>query len=88
MLDSIFIVIFIVAFLLTILAEREESLIYALISLVIWLMLFPQALWITDVGEIVYHEWGLSAICLGFVLVNLVLSIMYVMDWRQARRMP
>lgn len=88
MLDSIFLVVFIAAFLLTILAEREESIIYALMSLIIWLTLFVQAMWISDVGGTIYHEYGVSAISLGFVFMNIVLTIMYVMDWRRLRMTP
>lgn len=83
MLDSIFITVFIMAFLLTILAERESSIVYGIMSLIIWLTLFVQALWIVDVGGTSYHEFGVSAISLGFVFINLVLLILNILEWRK-----
>lgn len=88
MLDSIFIVLFISGFLLTLISHEEESVIYSMLALIIWLTLFVQSLWIVDVGGNVYNEFGLSAICLGFVLVNLVSFAMFVLDWLDRRKRP
>jgi len=88
MLDSIFIVLLIVGFLLTLISHEEESMIYSMLALVIWLVLFVQSLWIVDVGGTVYNEFGLSAICLGFVLVNLVSLVMFTLDWLERKKRP
>ena len=83
MLDGIFVSLFLIGFILTIIAEEQESIVYSMISLIIWLVLFPQSLWITDVGGTTYNEFGLSAICLGFVLVNVILLILHIMAWKK-----
>ena len=83
MLDGIFISLFLVGFILTIIAEEEESVIYSMIAFVIWIVLFPQSLYITDVAGNSYVEFGLSAICLGFVFVNVILLIMHFMNWKK-----
>ena len=88
MLDSIFLVLFIGSFLLTVLGEREDSVGYNMMALVIWVVLFVQSLWIQDVAGNVYNEFGLSAICLGFVFVNLFFVLDYFFDFRKARQGP
>ena len=88
MLDSIFIVLLIVGFLLTLISHEEESVVYSMLALIIWLVLFVQSLWIVDVGGTVYNEFGLSAICLGFTLVNLISLVMFVLDWLERKKRP
>ena len=88
MLESIYIMLFIVAFILTILTVEYRNILYSMAGLMAWLILFVQSLWITDVAGTIYHEHGLSAFCLIFVFVHLVLSVIAFMDWRDQSRIP
>jgi len=82
MLDSIFVMFFVVAFVLTVLTIQEKSIAYGIIGLVAWLVLFAQSLWISDVVGTVYNEFGLSAFCLAFVFTHVITLVLYYMDWR------
>lgn len=88
MLDSIFILIFIVAFVTTILAYENKSIIYSMLSLILWLIIMAQSLWITDIAGNNYTEYGVSAVCLAFIFVNIIMLIIYFMDWKQQVEMP
>ena len=88
MLDSIFVLIFVVAFVTTILGYQEKSIVYSILSLMIWIVIMVQSLWITDIAGNVYNEYGLSAICLAFIFINIILLIVYFVDWKHEVNIP
>ena len=87
-LDSIFLVMFIAAFILTVLGEREESVGYNMMAIVIWLVLTIQCWYIVDVGGTLYQEPGVGAIALGFTFVNLILILDYFFDFMRKKQGP
>ena len=104
MLDSIFALLFVVAFVLQLISVYEKSIIFCIVSLVMWLTLMVNSLYIevpyhvsyenvtgsivTDTGAHVYNEFGVSALCLGFVFINLVLLIIFFLDWKESNALP
>jgi len=88
MLDAIFLVILIIAFLLTVLGEREDSIAYNMMALVIWIVITVQCWYIVDVGGTLYQEPGVGAIALGFVFLNLILILDYFFDFIKIRQGP
>ena len=88
MLDSIFVMLFVIAFVLTVLTIQEKSIVYGMIGLVAWLILFAQSLWITDIAENTYSEYGVSAFCLAFIFTHIILLIIYFIDWRHEVDIP
>ena len=88
MLDSLFILIFIVAFVTTVLAYENKSIIYSMLSIILWVIIMAQSLWITDVARNSYTEYGVSAVCIAFIFVNIIMLIVYFMDWKHQVEMP
>lgn len=104
MLDSIFIAIFIVALILQIIAIYEKSIIFSVLSIMFWLVLIANALYIEvpyDVaytavngsvvitkGAHVYTEIGLGALFLAFVFFDIVWTIVQYMELRREREIP
>ena len=88
MLDSIFIAMLMISFILTLVTVFEKSLVFNFIALMCWLVLFGQSLYITDVSGTAYSEYGVSALCLCFVFVHVILTIVYFMDYKENHIMP
>lgn len=88
MLDGIFAVLFVIAFVITYLTEDKESVVYGILGFVFWIVLFVQSLYIVDIAGNVYAEFGVSAICLALVFIQLILLIIFFTDWKKAKGMP
>ena len=81
MVIELFIAMLLIGFILTIMAIETEGVAYCGIGLVIWLLLFVQSLWIvSDTSGNVYHEFGLSALCLAFIFVHIILLILVFVE--------
>jgi len=99
MLDSVFALLFVAALIIWILSINLKSIVFNFVSLISWLVLMVQALYIevpyhititnatsiveATTGAHVYNEYGLSALCLGFVFINLITLILLYMDWKE-----
>jgi len=95
MLESLFIVMLIITVILQLYTLEKKAWVFALITLVFWMLLFASSLWIevpyvvsyiNGTGDVSiledshsYHEFGMSAISLGFALINIILAIVYKM---------
>jgi hypothetical protein len=88
MIIDLFVVLFIVAFMLTILAIGTESIAYIMLGMMFWMVLFVQSLYLTDMSGTVYYEFGISALCMGFIFVHLMLLIFFFLEWREKSKMP
>ena len=88
MLSEIYIMLFVVAFIITYITHEKDSVIFGITGLIIWLILMAQALWITDVAGTVYNEFGISAFCSAFVFIHTLMLILNFLDWKKARGMP
>ena len=100
MIASLFLGIFIIAVIIFLLGVKEESIVYHLISLMMFVILMAQSIYITipfiavtnsttyTMVEHQYMETGIGAFCLVFILTDVILLIVEFMDWRKRRRGP
>jgi len=74
MIESLFIVMIAIAFLLFVLGIEKgvEGIMYAGVSLMLWIMLMAQSFYIEVPLDAAYNEAGFRAFCLIFIFVNLV----------------
>ena len=77
MIVSLYIVLFIIGVLLTIYAVENDSIIFSLINVVLWLILMAesfslQPLYYDSSGVVSFlQEWSMFASCLVFIFINL-----------------
>jgi len=72
MIVQIFVIMLIIAFILTILAVETDGIVYCGIGLIVWIVILVQSLWIVvDTTGNIYHEFGLSALSLAFIFVHI-----------------
>jgi len=91
MIISMFIGLFIIGILLTIYAIENDSIIFSLIGVILWLVLMAESLNIQSLyynssgvaGFLQKPEYGLSALCLVFVFLNLIYALALQFDWRK-----
>lgn len=104
MLDSVFIAVFIVTVVIQLVGVYEKSIVFNMISMMFWLTLMLNSLWIevpywawienatgginVSTGSHVYHEFGLSALFLTFIFMDIILIIVYYMDWKRKSEIP
>lgn len=104
MLDSLFVIFLIITVIFQIIAVYEKSIIFTMSSLIFWLVLMANSLFIevpytvgylNDTGDIniisqshSYTDYGLSALCLIFVFVNILLMIMNYTQWKEESQIP
>jgi len=102
MLESLFIMLFVSGLILTVIAimrwEEEGDLFLWGMSFVIFVVLMAQAIYIEvpfiaatnatnyTTGNQQHMELGVGAICLGFVLIDIIAIILEVIAWRDRRR--
>ena len=85
MLESLFIIMIIIGFLMTIYAHERESIIFSVASILFWLLIMANSLYIEvpfSTGDNTYMELGFNVLCLIFVFINAIQTVLYVMDWR------
>jgi hypothetical protein len=100
MLESIFILLFVIAIIIFLLGIKEDIIAYYVVSLVIFLVLFISALGIEipyiiasntttyTTGSHVYSEGGISALCLIFVFIDAIMMLVHWLDLRKKRQGP
>ena len=100
MIESLFIMMFIVGLIIFLLGIKEDSIIYQIISMFLFLILVGQSIYITvpfiaatnatnyTILEHQYLEPGLGAFCLVFVLTDVILIVVEFMDLRRRKRGP
>lgn len=100
MIISLFILLFIVGIIIFLIGEEKESIVYQMISMIVFIVLFAQSLYISipfiavtnatnyTVSEHTYSEYGLSILCLIFVFADILLVIIEFMDRRKKRIGP
>jgi hypothetical protein len=83
MLESIFIILIIMAFIVFILAIDSESYPLCILSSIIWLIVGLQCLYVeVPNASDPYQEFGLAALSLAFVFAGIVLAVIYYMNFR------
>lgn len=80
MLESIFIVLLILGFIIFMWSVEKQSYVLALFSAIFWLFLYGQSLQITVPCDQNYTEPGLGALALGFVFISVIFAIYYMVS--------
>jgi len=85
MIESLFIMMVLVGFLMTIYAHEKQSIIFSITSVILWIIIMINSLWVQipfSTGYEEYAEYGFNAFCLIFVFLNIIQALLFVMDWR------
>jgi len=86
MLESLFIVMIILAFIMTLYAHEERSVIFAIASVVFWLLIMANAIYIQvpfSTGDNTYMELGFGALVLLFIFLNIIQAIIFYSEWKE-----
>jgi len=86
MLESIFVLMMCMGFILLILGIELEASIYNWISLLMWIIVLASYLNIEVPSDTYYQEWGLFPISIGFILVNIIIIIYNYMRSEEMNR--
>ena len=87
MLESVFIFISAVAFVTFVLGIERESIVYAFMSLMLWVIVMINALYVEVPTDTDYSELALSAFCLAFIFANIIwlLTLYFDIEWRRKK---
>lgn len=88
MIESVFLLIMIMGFILTLVSVEKKSLIYSILSIVIWLLVMAQSHYIYVPCDTAYSELGVNAISLAFIFFGVIWTIVCYMDIKGDRRLP
>ena len=76
MIESVFLFLAAIAFIMFILHIETESVIYGMTSIMLWLLTMVNTLWIEVPGIDTYTEYTINALGLIFIFVN-ILALLY-----------
>jgi len=100
MIVSLFIVLLVIGVIVFILGVKDDNIVYQFISMILFLVLFAQSIYITvpflaatdatvyTIVEKQYIEPGLGAFCLIFVFTDVVLLVVEFVDRRKKKQGP
>jgi len=81
MIESVFIISMAMGFILFILAIEQKSVVYSLTSLLMWIFTWAGSVYIRSPGTTeAFNEFGMTGICLAFIIINIMWSILIYMD--------
>ena len=88
MLESLFVLMVVIGFLMTIYAHEKESIIFGTFGVILWVFIMVNALWVQvsfSTGYEEFAEYSFSVFCLIFIFINVLQTLWFVMDWRTQR---
>ena len=88
MLESIFIFMAAIAFVLFVLGIFEKSITFSAMSLITWIIVMANSLFVEVPADTDYSEIGFSAFCLAFIFANILWIIIQYLEFRFERGMP
>jgi len=88
MLESIFIIMIAMAFVLFILGIYDKSIIFSFMSLMLWMIVMINAHYIEVPSDESYNELGFSAFCMAFIIGNIIWIIVQYFERQFENRMP
>lgn len=88
MLESVFIMMVSIAFILFILGVFERSVTFSFLSLLLWVIVMINSLFIEVPSDTSYSEAGFSAFCLAFIFANIIWLILQFLEFRFEKDMP
>lgn len=77
-----------IAFILFILAVEKQGYVYAMLSTMLWTILFVQTIILEDMAGNYYYERGLAIFCLAFVFTSVVVMLINRNIWKIGGRLP
>jgi len=80
MIESVFIIMLIVGFIIFMWAIEKKSYVLCILSVIFWLFIYLQSWQITVPCDQDYYEPGLSALSLLFVFIGIVFAIYYMLQ--------
>ena len=90
MLESLFIVMVLIGFLMTIYAHEKQSIIFGTSCVILWVFIMVNALWVQvsfSTGYEEFAEYAFSVFCLIFIFINVIQTLWFVMDWRTQKEL-
>lgn len=89
MLESVFIIIMAMGFVLFILGISEKSIVYTATSLLMWIVVLAGHLYIeVPTDSTTYTEGAVFAVALGFIFIDVIWLIICAFDFRDEVGMP
>ncbi len=103
MIIDLYVMIFLISFVLTLISVYEKSLVFSILSIILWMIVFVQSFYIIvpyhswiDINDSInistgYHiftEYGLNALSLAFIFFGIIWSIICAFDFRDDIGMP
>lgn len=88
MLESVFIIIMAMGFVLFVLAVYEESIVFSATSMLMWVIVMAGHIAIEVPTDTFYYEPGMLAVSLAFIFLNVILTIKNYMDFARKRVIP
>jgi len=88
MLDSIFIIIILMAFVLFLLGIIEENIIFSGSSILMWIIVMAGHLYIEVPGDTSYTENALLPVSIGFIFINIIWILILFFDLKERRKLP
>jgi hypothetical protein len=80
MLESVFICLLAMAFLLFLLGIVEERIVFTGTSLLLWIVIFASCHYIQVPADTAYVELGLNAASIAFIVINIIWMILMIMQ--------
>ena len=75
MLENIFILLCMAGLVMTIFAYYESKVFISALSVIVWIIIFANSLYIEVPGDTAYQEYGLNAFCLAFIFIGILMTI-------------
>jgi len=85
MIESLFILVVVMAFILLIVAHMEQSIAFTMLDIMLWLLIMAYSAYVEvpfSTEDNIYTEYGFSVACLMFIFFNVFQLIYFVIDWR------
>jgi len=88
MLESVFLMLLGMGFILFVLGIFEESIIFAATSILMWIIILAAHLYVEVPADTYYTEGSMVPLSLAFIFINLIWIIILQMDLKIGRRLP
>lgn len=88
MLESIFVIIMAMGFILFLIAVMDKNIIFSLTSLLMWIIVLATHMYIEVPNDTYYAEYALFAVSLAFIIINALWIIIMYMDQERMGWLP
>ena len=88
MLESIFIIIMLMGFVLFLISVMEKNIIFCLTSLLMWIIVLATHMYIEVPGDTYYAEYALFGVAFAFIVINIIWAILIYMDQERMGWLP